>query len=109
MIILNTENKLKLEIIYNVISSIIYDYKVTLNLSARYRIEFSCDKNKGIVSAVFLDNDEELIKCETFKDISFYKMYYAFVTGIIIEYAVNDVVIEQEHKIIATIKIWYSS
>lgn len=105
MIILNTENKLKLEIIYNVISSIIYDYRVTLNLSARYRIEFSCDKNKGIVSAVFLDNDEELIKCETFKDISFYKMYYAFVTGIIIEYALNEVVIEQEHKIIATIKI----
>ena len=105
MIILNTENKLKLEIIYNVISSIIYDYRVTLNLSCRYRIEFSCDKNKGIVSAVFLDNDEELIKCETFKDISFYKMYYAFVTGIIIEYALNEVVIEQEHKIIATIKI----
>lgn len=105
MIILNTENKLKLEIIYNVISSIIYDYKVTLNLSARYRIEFSCDKNKGIVSAVFLDNDEEIVKCETFKDISFYKMYYGFVNGIIIEYACNDVVIEQEHKIIATIKI----
>lgn len=105
MIILNTENKLKLEIIYNVISSIIYDYRVKLNLSARYRIEFSCDKNKGIVSAVFLDNDEEIVKCETFKDISFYKMYYGFVNGIIIEYAVNDVVIEQEHKIIATIKI----
>lgn len=105
MIILNTENKLKLEIIYNVISSIIYNYRVTLNLSARYRIEFSCDKNKGIVSAIFLDNDEELLKCETFKDISFYKMFYGFVTGIIIEYALNDVVIEQEHKIIATIKI----
>lgn len=105
MIILNTENKLKLEIIYNVISSIIYDYRVTLNLSARYRIEFSCDKNKGIVSAVFLDNDEELSKCETFKNISFYKMFYGFVTGIIIEYALNEVVIEQEHKIIATIKI----
>lgn len=105
MIILNTENKLKLEIIYNVISSIIYDYRVTLNLSARYRIEFSCDKNKGIVSAVFLDNDEEIVKCETFKDISFYKMYYGFVNGIIIEYALNEVVIEQEHKIIATIKI----
>lgn len=105
MIVLNTENKLKLEIIYNVLSSIIYDYRVTLNLSARYRIEFSCDKNKGIVSAVFLDNDEEIIKCETFKDISFYKMFYGFVNGIIIEYAVNDVIIEQEHKIIATIKI----
>jgi hypothetical protein len=103
MIILNTENKLKLEIIYNVISSIIYDYRVTLNLSARYRIEFSCDK--GIVSAVFLDNDEEVIKCDTFKDISFYKMFYGFVNGIIIEYAYNDIVIEQEHKIIATIKI----
>lgn len=63
MIILNTENKLKLEIIYNVISSIIYDYRVTLNLTARYRIEFSCDKNKGIVSAIFLDNDEEIVKC----------------------------------------------
>lgn len=105
MIILNTENKLKLEIIYNVLSSIIYDYRVTLNLSARYRIEFSCDKNKGIVSAIFLDNDEELLKCETFKNISFYKMFYGFVTGIIIEYGLNDVVIEQEHKIIATIKI----
>lgn len=105
MIILNTENKLKLEIIYNVISSIIYNYRVTLNLSARYRIEFSCDKNKGIVSAVFLDNDEELFKCDTFKDISFYKMFYGFVTGIIIEYGLNEVVIEQEHKIIATIKI----
>lgn len=105
MIVLNTENKLKLEIIYNVISSIIYDYRVTLNLSARYRIEFSCDKNKGIVSAVFLDNDEELVKCETLKDISFFKMFYGFVNGIIIEYALNDVVIEQEHKIIATIKI----
>lgn len=105
MIILNTENKLKLEIIYNVLSTIIYDYRVTLNLSARYRIEFSCDKNKGIVSAIFLDNDEEIVKCETFKDISFYKMYYGFVNGIIIEYALNEVVIEQEHKIIATIKI----
>ena len=105
MIILNTENKLKLEIIYNVLSSIIYDYRVTLNLSARYRIEFSCDKNKGIVSAVFLDNDEEIIKCETFKDMSFFKMFYGFVTGIIIEYGYNEVVIEQEHKTIATIKI----
>ena len=105
MIVLNTENKLKFEIIYNVLSSIIYNYRVTLNLSARYRIEFSCDKNKGVVSAVFLDNDEEIIKCETFKDISFYKMFYGFVNGIIIEYAVNDVIIEQEHKIIATIKI----
>ena len=105
MIILNTESKLKLEIIYNVISSIIYDYRVTLNLSARYRIEFSCDKNKAIVSAVFLDNDEELLKCETLKDISFYKMFYGFVTGIIIEYGLNEVVIEQDHKIIATIKI----
>lgn len=104
MIVLNTENKLKFEIIYNVLSSIIYDYRVTLNLSARYRIEFSCDKNKGIV-AVFLDNDEELLRCETFKDVSFYKMFYGFVTGIIIEYSYNDVVIEQEHKIIATIKI----
>lgn len=105
MIILNTENKLKLDIIYNVLSSIIYNYRVTLNLSARYRIEFSCDKNKGIVSAVFLDNDEEVVKCETFKDMSFYKMFYGFVNGIIIEYAVNDVIIEQEHKILATIKI----
>lgn len=105
MIILNTENKLKLEIIYNVLSSIIYDYRVTLNLSARYRIEFSCDKNKGIVSAVFLDNDEEIIKCDTFKDMSFFKMFYGFVTGIIIEYGYNEVVIEQEHKTIATIKI----
>ena len=105
MIILNTESKLKLEIIYNVISSIIYDYRVTLNLSARYRIEFSCDKNKSIVSAVFLDNDEELLKCETSKDISFYKMFYGLITGLIIEYAYNEVVIEQEHKIIATIKI----
>lgn len=105
MIILNSENRLKLDIIYNVLSSIIYNYRVTLNLSARYRIEFSCDKNKGIVSAVFLDNDEEIIKCETFKDMSFYKMFYGFVNGIIIEYAVNDVIIEQEHKILATIKI----
>lgn len=105
MIILNSENRLKLEIIYNVLSSIIYNYRVTLNLSARYRIEFSCDKNKGIVSAVFLDNDEEIIECETFKDMSFYKMFYGFVNGIIIEYAVNDVIIEQEHKILATIKI----
>lgn len=105
MIILNTENKLKLEIIYNVISSIIYNYRVTLNLSTRYRIEFSCDKNKGIVSAVFLDNDEEVIKCETFKDISFYKMFYGFVDGIILNYGYNEVIIEQEHKIIATIKI----
>ena len=105
MIVLNTENKLKFEIIYNVLSSIIYDYRVTLNLSARYRIEFSCDKNKGIVSAVFLDNDEELLKCDTFKDVSFYKMFYGFVTGIIIEYGYNEVVIEQEHKIIATIRI----
>ena len=105
MIILNSENRLKLEIIYNVLSSIIYNYRVTLNLSARYRIEFSCDKNKGIVSAVFLDNDEEVVKCETFKDMSFYKMFYGFVNGIIIEYAVNDVIIEQEHKILATIKI----
>lgn len=105
MIILNTENKLKLEIIYNVISSIIYNYRVTLNLSTRYRIEFSYDKNKGIVSAVFLDNDEEVIKCETFKDISFYKMFYGFVDGIILNYGYNEVIIEQEHKIIATIKI----
>lgn len=105
MIVLNTENKLKFEIIYNVLSSIIYDYRVTLNLSARYRIEFSCDKNKGIVSAVFLDNDEEIIKCDTFKDMSFFKMFYGFVTGIIIEYGYNEVVIEQEHKTIATIKI----
>ncbi len=105
MIILNSENRLKLDIIYNVLSSIIYNYRVTLNLSARYRIEFSCDKNKGIVSAVFLDNDEEVVKCETFKDMSFYKMFYGFVNGIIIEYAVNDVIIEQEHKILATIKI----
>ena len=105
MIVLNTENKLKLEIIYNVLSSIIYDYRVTLNLSARYRIEFSNDKNKGIVSAVFLDNDEELIKCETFKDMSFFKMFYGFVNGMIIEYALNEVVIEREHKIIATIRI----
>ena len=105
MIILNSENRLKLEIISNVLSSIIYNYRVTLNLSARYRIEFSCDKNKGIVSAVFLDNDEEVVKCETFKDMSFYKMFYGFVNGIIIEYAVNDVIIEQEHKILATIKI----
>ena len=105
MIILNSENRLKLDIIYNVLSSIIYNYRVTLNLSARYRIEFSCDKNKGIVSAVFLDNDEEIIECETFKDMSFYKMFYGFVNGIIIEYAVNDVIIEQEHKILATIKI----
>lgn len=105
MIVLNTENKLKFEIIYNVLSSIIYNYRVTLNLSARYRIEFSCDKNKGIVSAVFLDNDEEIIKCETFKDMSFYKMFYGFVDGIILNYGYNEVIIEQEHKIIATIKI----
>ena len=105
MIVLNTENKLKLEIIYNVLSSIIYDYRVTLNLSARYRIEFSNDKNKGIVSAVFLDNDEEVVKCETFKDMSFFKMFYGFVNGMIIEYALNEVVIEREHKIIATIRI----
>ena len=105
MIVLNTENKLKLEIIYNVLSSIIYDYRVTLNLSARYRIEFSNDKNKGIVSAVFLDNDEEVVKCETFKDMSFFKMFYGFVSGMIIEYALNEVVIEREHKIIATIRI----
>lgn len=105
MILLNTENKLKLEIIYNVLSTIIYDYRVTLNFSARYRIEFSHSDNRRTVSAVFLDNDEELLKCETCEDISFYKMFYGFITGIIIEYSCNDVIIEQDHKILATIKI----